>query len=151
MASTSTKPYLLRALYEWCVDNGFTPYVAVVVDTRTQVPRAFVKDNQIVLNLGPEAVQQLVMGNDFITCSARFGGVGQNVSVPIERVAAIYARENGQGMAFEVEDDPAAGQGAADEPVAAADLGETGEPPVAESEEAADGTKPGRPHLTRVK
>ena len=100
--STSTKPYLIRAIFEWCVDQGFTPYVAVAVDNRTEVPRSYVKDNQIVLNLSPDAVHQLVLGNEFLTCSARFGGVAQTISVPVENVSAVYARENGQGMAFEV-------------------------------------------------
>ncbi|MEY3200654.1 MAG: hypothetical protein RIR70_204, partial [Pseudomonadota bacterium] len=100
----STKPYLIRALYEWCVDQGFTPYLSVAVDSQTQVPKPYVKDGQIVLNLSPEAVHQLSMGNEFITLSARFGGVAHPVSVPVGRVAAIYARENGNGMAFELEE-----------------------------------------------
>lgn len=98
----STKPYLIRAIFEWCVDQGFTPYVAVAVDARTEVPRNYIRDNQIVLNLSPDAVHQLVLGNEFLTCSARFGGVAQRISVPVENVVAVYARENGQGMAFEV-------------------------------------------------
>jgi stringent starvation protein B len=100
----STRPYLLRALYEWCVDQGFTPYLAVIVDGRTQVPQQYVKNGQIVLNIGPEAAHQLSMGNEFVTLMARFGGVAQALSVPVDRVAAIYARENGHGMAFEVEE-----------------------------------------------
>ncbi|MCZ7654354.1 MAG: ClpXP protease specificity-enhancing factor [Rhodocyclaceae bacterium] len=98
----STKPYMLRALYEWCADQGLTPYISVQVDAQTLVPRQFVRDGQIVLNLGADAVQNLHMGNDLITCQARFGGVAQSLSIPIGNVAAIYARENGQGMAFEV-------------------------------------------------
>lgn len=97
-----TKPYLLRAIWEWCCDNGFTPHIAVDVDARTQVPREFVRDGQIVLNLGPEATNKLQMGNEIIEFQARFGGVARELSVPVDQVAAIYARENGAGMAFEV-------------------------------------------------
>ncbi len=102
MSSVSTKPYLLRALFDWCADQGLTPYIAVVVDERAGVPRQYVKDGQIILNIGREAVHQLVMGNELITCSARFGGVAQELTIPVDCVAAIYARENGHGMAFEV-------------------------------------------------
>ncbi|MDD0816323.1 ClpXP protease specificity-enhancing factor [Curvibacter sp. HBC28] len=98
--STSTRPYLIRALYEWCSDNGFTPYVAVSVDETVQVPREFVKDGEIVLNVSFDATSGLNIGNDFLSFKARFGGVPRDISVPIERVIAIYARENGQGMAF---------------------------------------------------
>ncbi|PWB39496.1 MAG: ClpXP protease specificity-enhancing factor [Rhodocyclales bacterium] len=133
----STKPYLLRALYEWCVDQGFTPYVSVQVDAQTLVPRQYVRDGQIVLNLGADAVQNLHMGNDLITCQARFGGVAQSLSIPVGNVAAIYARENGQGMAFEVGEP-------ADEPVSAEEgAPEAPEPPPTDT--------PPRPHLTRVK
>lgn len=97
----STKPYLIRAIQEWCLDQGFTPYLAVMVDSRTRVPREYVKDGQIVLNLDSEATHQLVISNDLITFSARFNGQAQALSIPIDNVAAIYARENGQGMAFE--------------------------------------------------
>jgi stringent starvation protein B len=97
----STKPYLLRAIYEWCVDQGFTPYLTVRVDKQTRVPAAHVHDGQIVLNAGPEATHQLKMGNEEITFQARFGGVAHQIVVPVDNVAAIYARENGQGMAFE--------------------------------------------------
>ncbi|MBI4989777.1 MAG: ClpXP protease specificity-enhancing factor [Rhodocyclales bacterium] len=136
MASVeSTKPYLLRALYEWCADQGFTPYISVQVDAHTLVPRQYVRDGQIVLNLGAEAVQNLHMGNDLITCQARFDGAAQSLSIPVGNVAAIYARENGQGMAFEV-GEPAA----ATEEVAP----EAPEPPP-----TSEG--PTRPHLTRVK
>ncbi len=103
MTNISTKPYLLRAIFEWCVDQGFTPHIAVLVDERTVVPAGYAQDGQIVLNLGPEATQQLVMGNDLITFQARFGGVAHVLSVPVSNVLAIYARENGHGMAFEPE------------------------------------------------
>jgi len=102
--SPSTRPYLIRALYEWCTDNGFTPYVAVAVDESVQVPREFVKDGEIVLNVSYDATSGLNIGNDFIAFKARFGGVPREILVPIERVMAIYARENGQGMAFPITD-----------------------------------------------
>ena len=96
----STRPYLIRALYEWCSDNGLTPYVAVQVDESVQVPREFVKNNEIVLNISFDATSSLKLGNDFIEFKARFGGVAREIVVPVHRVIAIYARENGQGMAF---------------------------------------------------
>jgi stringent starvation protein B len=102
MSEISTKPYLIRAIHEWCVDQGLTPYLAVAVDGRTMVPRSFVQDGQIVLNIGPDATQSLVMGNELIAFQARFSGVVQNISVPVDNVSAIYARENGHGMAFEL-------------------------------------------------
>ena len=99
----STRPYLIRAMHEWCMDHGFTPYVSVLVDASVRVPKQFVQDGQIVLNISTDATGSLVIGNDFIDFKARFGGVPQDISVPIERVQAIYAKENGQGMAFPVE------------------------------------------------
>jgi stringent starvation protein B len=102
MSETSTKPYLLRALYEWCTDNGYTPYIVVTVDARTRVPAEFVKNGEIVLNISFDATGNLKMDNDFIHFKARFGGVARELELPVENVSAIYARENGQGMAFEV-------------------------------------------------
>jgi stringent starvation protein B len=102
MSEISTKPYLLRAIYEWCTDNGYTPYLAAMVDANTRVPREFVKNGEIVLNISFTATSGLKMENDFINFNARFGGVAREISVPVENVVAIYARENGQGMAFEV-------------------------------------------------
>jgi stringent starvation protein B len=99
---TSTRPYLLRALHDWCTDNGFTPYIAVHVDDSVQVPREYVKNHEIVLNVGFEATTNLKLGNDFIEFKARFGGSAREILVPIDHVVAIYARENGQGMAFPV-------------------------------------------------
>ncbi len=112
----STKPYLLRAIYEWCVDNGYTPYVSVVVDAQTRVPREYVRDGEIVLNIGPLATSKLHMGNDLIECSARFSGAARELSIPVSSVAAIYAKENGQGMSFEVERKGAPGAAAGPEP-----------------------------------
>ena len=97
---SSTRPYLIRALHEWCTDNGFTPYLAVHVDGTVQVPMEYVKNNEIVLNVGFEATSGLKLGNEFVEFKARFGGVAREILVPIDHVLAIYARENGQGMAF---------------------------------------------------
>jgi stringent starvation protein B len=97
---TSTRPYLIRALHDWCTDNGFTPYIAVHVDRSVQVPMEYVSNNEIVLNIGFDATSGLDLGNDFIQFKARFGGVAREIVVPVDHVVAIYARENGQGMAF---------------------------------------------------
>ena len=98
--SKSTRPYLVRALHDWCTDNGFTPYVAVHVDASVQVPMEYVKNNEIVLNVSFEATSGMHLGNDAIEFKARFGGVTREIVVPMDHVVAIYARENGQGMAF---------------------------------------------------
>jgi len=98
--STSTRPYLIRALYEWCTDNGFTPYVAVAVDDSVVVPREYVRNGEIVLNVSFDATSALKLGNEAIEFKARFAGVAREIMVPIGRVMAVYARENGQGMAF---------------------------------------------------
>jgi stringent starvation protein B len=98
--STSTRPYMIRALYEWCTDNGYTPYVAVLVDETVRVPQEYVRNGEIVLNIGFDATSALKLGNDFIEFKARFAGIAREILVPVSRVIAIYARENGQGMAF---------------------------------------------------
>ena len=135
----STKPYLLRALYEWCVDNGYTPYISVVVDSRTRVPMEYVRDGEIVLNIGPLATSKLQMGNDMIECSARFSGAARELSIPVGSVGAIYAKENGQGMSFEVERQP--------------DIQPAAEPAPAPEQDPPEPTRPagGRPALRRVK
>ncbi len=102
MPDPSTKPYLMRAIYDWCVDSGYTPYLSVTVDSVTRVPMEYVKDGQIVLNIGPLAVERFKLGNELIEFSARFNGSGRDISIPIGVVSAIYARENGQGLSFEV-------------------------------------------------
>src|SRR5512138_109809 len=104
-AGTSTRPYLIRALHDWCTDNGFTPYIAVYVDASVQVPAEYVKNNEIVLNIGFEATTALKLGNELIEFKARFGGTSREIVVPVDHVIAIYARENGQGMAFPVPTD----------------------------------------------
>jgi stringent starvation protein B len=131
----STKPYLLRAIHEWCTDNGFTPHVALKVDERVRVPREHVRDGQIVLNIGYEATGGLQIGNDLIRFKARFGGVAHDISFPVGCVSAIYARENGVGMAFETEAPGAPESAPGDDP----DSG-PGKPPPG-----------GRPKLQRVK
>lgn len=99
-STTSTRPYLIRALYEWCTNNGLTPYIAVAVDDSVQVPREYVQQGEIVLNISFDATSALDIGNDFIGFKARFGGVPRQILVPVSHVIAIYARENGEGMAF---------------------------------------------------
>lgn len=101
MKELSTKPYLIRAIVEWCADSGLTPYLAVKVDEQTRVPKAYVKDGEIVINLGPDAVRNLHMGNDDIACSGRFGGVSHGIVVPMVAVIGIFAKETGQGLVFQ--------------------------------------------------
>lgn len=169
MSETSTKPYLLRAIYEWCTDNGYTPYMAAVVDGATRVPMEFVKNGEIVLNISFSATSGLKMENDLIRFSARFGGVSRDISVPVDNVVAIYARENGQGMAFEASNKSSEEQ--ADEADAApADQAPASSAPALTSvptaqnkpndkDESDDGSddvpdppkKSGRPTLTRIK
>ncbi len=100
----STKPYMLRAMHEWCVDNSLTPHLVVAVNSRTRVPIAYVKDGEIVLNINYGATRDLHMDNESVVFSARFGGVSQNIYVPMDAVRGIFARENGQGMFFELEE-----------------------------------------------
>ncbi len=165
---SSTRPYLIRALHDWCTDNGFTPYLAVHVGAGVQVPMEYVKNNEIVLNVGFEATSALQLGNEFIEFKARFGGVSREIAVPVDHVVAIYARENGQGMAFPVPTERAAVdlEVAADvEPARAGlRLAPVAEPdahtaaPVADVTPVADTPPPepptppgGRPALKRVK
>ena len=103
MADVSTKPYFIRAIYEWCSDCGFTPYLSVRVDDRTRVPMEYVKNGEIVLNVSVNATRNLTINNELIQFSARFNGVSREVSIPVDRVQGIFARENGQGAFFTVE------------------------------------------------
>jgi stringent starvation protein B len=151
----STKPYLLRALYEWCVDNGYTPHLAVRVDSRSQVPSEYVRNGEITLNVSPSAVHKLQMGNELIEFSARFAGVARQISVPVTGVYALYARETGHGMTFEVDAAKPAIQSEADkEPMSAGPSNESGPAalpvPVTAPTEP---TKPtgGKPQLRRIK
>lgn len=100
---TSTKPYMIRAMHEWCVDNGLTPHLLVAVDAQTRVPMAYVKDGEIVLNINYSATKNLLIGNDAVTFSARFGGVANDLYIPMRAVKGVFARENGQGMFFQPE------------------------------------------------
>jgi stringent starvation protein B len=157
-AEISTKPYLLRALYEWCVDNGYTPHLAVKVDSRSQVPSEYVRNGEITLNVSPSAVHKLQMGNELIEFSARFAGVARQISVPVPCVYALYARETGHGMTFDVDAPKPAIQTDAEK--------ETGKPgpsneagpalPAPASAPAATPTEPtkptgGKPQLRRIK
>lgn len=101
--SISQKPYLIRALYEWCLDNDFTPYMAVWVNEHTRVPAQFVKDEQIVLSISPTATKDLLIDNEWISFHARFGGVSHEIFVPVGHVQGIFAKETGEGMGFEVQ------------------------------------------------
>jgi stringent starvation protein B len=143
MPDPSTKPYLMRAIYDWCVDSGYTPYISVTVDSVTRVPMEYVKDGQIVLNIGPVAVERFKLGNELIEFSARFNGTGRDISIPVGVVSAIYARENGQGLSFEVTPaEPAA-------PAQSADAGDRGEHG---GETLPEPPRPsGKPSLRRVK
>ncbi|MDX5334214.1 MAG: ClpXP protease specificity-enhancing factor [Gammaproteobacteria bacterium] len=103
---TSSRPYLLRAIYQWIVDNGLTPHILVnAEDEQVQVPRQYVEQGKIILNIAPMAVHGLTLGNEDVTFNARFGGTPMDIYVPMGRVLAIYARENGQGMMFGEEED----------------------------------------------
>ena len=138
MAEVSTKPYFIRAIYEWCSDCGFTPYLSVRVDERTRVPMEYVKNGEIVLNVSLNATRNLTINNELIQFSARFNGVSREVSIPVERVQGIFARENGQGAFFTVESPAAA--------LAAAPAG-----PVASAEADAEPPRPPAAGKTRLK
>ena len=129
---------MIRAIHEWCCDNGFTPYIAVVADERARVPREFVRDGQIVLNIGYEATGHLNIANDGITFQARFGGVARDIAVPIGNVVAIYAKENGAGMAFEADS-----EGSVQRIALLPEKADDAEPPPA--------PPPTRPKLQRIK
>jgi stringent starvation protein B len=160
---TSTRPYLIRALHDWCTDNGFTPYIAVFVDRGVQVPMEYVKNNEIVLNVGFEATSGLKLGNELIEFKARFGGTAREIIVPVDHVVAIYARENGQGMAFPVPSESAAAPAPksavpgglrlahVDEAGTAAPVPETPAPAAADTETQPPPPGGGRPSLKRIK
>lgn len=101
--TVSTRPYLIRAIHQWCTDQGQTPYMVVWVDENVQVPMEFVKNNEIVLNVGYGATQGLNMDNDWISFSARFGGVSREIWIPVGNVLSIFSRDSGEGMGFELE------------------------------------------------
>ncbi|MDR0380085.1 MAG: ClpXP protease specificity-enhancing factor [Candidatus Accumulibacter sp.] len=130
----STKPYLIRAIHEWCCDSGFTPFITIYVDERVNIPRGYAQDERIVLNVSHEATGGLRIGNDLVSFKTRFGGVAHDVSFPVGNVIAIHARENGAGMSFDVE------------------IGNDPEPPD-DAPDPAPRTPPpaGRPKLQRIK
>lgn len=142
---SSTRPYLIRALHDWCTDNGFTPYVAVFVGETVRVPMEYVKNNEIVLNVGFEATTGLKLGNDYLEFKARFGGTSRDILVPIDHIIAIYARENGQGMAFPVPAVAAVGA----KPVGLSSVSAKGPSSGESSEKKAPGLRlaPGAPDL----
>jgi stringent starvation protein B len=146
MTDPTTKPYLVRAIYEWCSDSGYTPYISVKVDETTRVPLEYVKNGEIVLNISQDATRNITLGRDVVQFSARFNGVSREISVPIHAVAAIFAKENGQGLFFPAEAAAAtAGQGEdAPESPAGTAQGTTDDP---------NPTRPGgtRPRLQVVK
>ncbi|MBY0241610.1 MAG: ClpXP protease specificity-enhancing factor [Burkholderiaceae bacterium] len=163
MADISTKPYMLRAIYEWCTDSGYTPYLAVKVDAATTVPMEYVKKGEIVLNISFGATSGLKMDNDSIRFHARFGGVSREIFVPVNNVMAIYANENGQGMAFEPQlgqQEPSAPAPAPSAPTLApvpspAPSFESRPADTVSQDAPDDGGEPpkkgGRPTLTRIK
>ncbi|MDR1276539.1 MAG: ClpXP protease specificity-enhancing factor [Candidatus Accumulibacter sp.] len=132
MEAPSLKPYFLRAIHDWCTDNDLTPHISVVADGDARVPPEYVRDGRITLNIAFDATGELRLDNDEVSFKARFGGVARDIRVPIGKIAAIYARENGVGMSFEVEKNEAAP--------------ETDPHPA-----PTDAPKPGRAHLHRVK
>ncbi len=160
MSEISTKPYLLRAIYEWCTDSGYTPYLAVKVDSATTVPMEYVRKGEIILNISYGATSGLKMDNDAIHFRARFNGVSRELYIPVQNVLAIYANENGQGMAFEVNVTASemASTSSTDEaaaPSLSAVPAKGAETPV-DSTAAPEGDdeppkKGGRPTLTRIK
>jgi stringent starvation protein B len=156
----STKPYLVRAIYEWCSDQGFTPYLAVSVNDETRVPPAHVRNGEIVLNISPLATHQLVISNEDVRFSARFSGVVENLKVPISQIVAIYAKETGHGMAFDVSKplglvtDPQAHQGPDDDdtpPTAPPGLVGVESSPAQKLKAVRSGKATGKPSLRRVK
>jgi stringent starvation protein B len=150
MAEISQKPYVLRALFEWCVDNGYTPYIAVKVDSRTQVPAEYVKGGEIILNISPNAVHKLQMGNDLVEFSARFGGVARQISLPVPNIYALYARETGHGMSFDADGPKPIVQAKGESEAAPT----TAKPPTALPAPPSDPKKPsggGKPTLRRIK
>jgi stringent starvation protein B len=148
MAEIATKPYLLRALFEWCVDNGYTPHVAVKVDAKTQVPAEYVKGGEITLNISPNAVHKLQMGNELVEFSARFGGVARQIAIPIANIYALYARETGHGMTFDIDGARPTVQARGE-----SEVPNTSKPPAALPAPAPDPKKPsgGKPTLRRIK
>ena len=153
MKELSTKPYLIRAIYDWCSDSGLTPYVVVKVDPFTKVPMEFVRNGEIVLNLSADATHKLTLGNDLIQFSARFSGASREVSIPVEAVGGIFAKENGRGLFFETPANIAA-EDAAKQSADAAQLESTPESEPEPTPPDTSGSSPpngSRPRLQVVK
>ena len=146
MISKATKPYLVRAIWEWCTDNGYTAYLAVQVDENTRVPLEFVKNGEIILNISGDATHKLTLGNDLIQFAARFGGVSRECSVPMSAVRGIFARENGEGMFFQAQ--PA--EASAAEPASSAPAASAPTPPTPNSPAPA-GSNGRKSHLQVIK
>jgi len=138
----STRPYLIRAIYDWCCDNGLTPYLAVQVGPRAKVPAEHVHNGEIVLNISCDATSSLKLGNDWIEFKARFSGSVREIVVPVDHVMAIYAKENGQGMSFPISPAELEAEHAQAEEVGLSDPNADPEPPKPPS---------GKPALRRIK
>src|SRR2546423_5455208 len=119
MSEQSAKPYLIRAICEWCADNGLTPYIAVKVNSQTRVPLPFVKNGEIVLNISRGATRRLTIDNEWVQFTARFSGTSQEVAVPISTISGVFAKESGYGFAFTVPTDPVTSLHTATAPIAA--------------------------------
>ena len=150
MSERSTKPYLIRAIHEWCMDSGYTPYLAVKVNEHTRVPMEYVKNGEIVLNLSYDATHKLTIGADLVQFSARFSGVSRECTVPMGAVTGIFARENGQGMFFEAEPVTGLANGAATPP-ATTESSDANKPPEPPKPPTPPTPAPTRPKLQVVK
>ncbi|MCE2949516.1 MAG: ClpXP protease specificity-enhancing factor [bacterium] len=153
MTDPTTKPYLVRAIYEWCSDSGYTPYISVKVDASTRVPLEYVKNGEIVLNISQDATRNITLGRDVVQFSARFNGVSREISVPIGAVAAIFAKENGQGLFFPTEVAAGAAGEATDAPASPSADAPPGAPRSGNGDEPGPDTptRPSRPRLQVVK
>ena len=148
MISKSTKPYVVRAIWEWCADNGYTAYLAVQVDENTRVPAEFVKNGEIILNISSDATHKLTIGNDLIQFAARFGGVSRECSVPMAAVRGVFARENGEGIFFQNQAGTAPAEQTEREPSATTP---SKTPPTTPGSPAPSGTNGRKSHLQIVK
>lgn len=155
MAEISTKPYFVRALHAWCTDNGYTPHLLVKVTANTRVPKAYVKNGEIVLNLNYAATRNLQLENDAITFSARFNGVSQDLYVPMQAVAGLFARETGDGMLFEPDEQSLGDAQAEGFSIVEGDGQDLSAPATSKredgAEEAIENSGSKKPHLTIVK
>jgi stringent starvation protein B len=153
MSEQSAKPYLIRAICEWCADNGLTPYLAVKVDSQTRVPRAFVRNGEIVLNISAGATRKLAIDNEWVNFNARFSGASQQVSVPMAAVTGIFAKETGYGFGFAQPEDAATSLDRATAPAALTDIDTALDADAKDAGDTKEGGKPkARPaHLQVIK